>query len=464
MTDLFAHGALMAPRVPLAARMRPRALAEVVGQTHLLGPGKLLRDAIEGDELVSCLLVGPPGSGKSTIAEVIAHSTHRVFRRLSAVESGVAELRREADEARERAELYDQGTVLFLDEIHRLNRTQQDALLPHVEQGTFVLVGATTESPWRMISAPLLSRCRLFQLQRLEDEEILTLLHRALEEPERGLAHLQPEVAPEALGLIAEKANGDARAALNTLEAAVLTQAPDAAGVRRVDLGGAQRAAAQPHLVYDRQGDAHYDMASAFIKSMRGSDPDAALYWMARMLAGGEDPRFIARRVVIQAAEDVGLADPTALLVAVAAAQAVELIGMPEAQIPLAQAVITVSAAPKSNSAASAVAAAMEVARQRAAADVPAHLKNTPAGGGRPQDYRYPHAYPGGWVRQSYLPPDLEGHRFYEPVARGREARIAEWLAAVRAAQDPERAGGEESPPGAGDPGPTGEETSSGES
>ncbi len=436
MTDLFAHGAATAPRMPLAARIRPRDLAEIVGQAHLLGPGKLLREAIEKDELVSCLLVGPPGSGKSTIGEAVAHRTNRVFRRLSAVESGVGELRRQAEEARDRSELYDQGTVLFIDEIHRLNRTQQDAILPYVEQGTFVLVGATTESPWRMISAPLLSRCRVFELERLSEAHILTLLHRALSELGRGLAHLSPQVAPEALALLAEQANGDARVALNALEAAVLTQEPGPDGMRHISLEAARRAAAQPYLMYDRQGDAHYDMASAFIKSMRGSDPDAALYWMARMLAGGEDPRFIARRIVIQAAEDVGLADPTALMVAVSAAQAVEMIGMPEAQIPLAQAVIHVASAPKSNSAYKAIAAAMEVAQQRAAADVPAHLKNLPAGGGRPQDYCYPHDHPGGWVQQSYLPPDLEGRTFYEPVARGREKRIAEWLAEFRAARD----------------------------
>lgn len=435
--DLFAHGAQKAPRVPLAARMRPGSLDEMVGQGALLAPGSPLRTAMERDHLPSCIFHGPPGTGKSTLAEVIANMTSAAFTKLSAVESGVRELRREAEQARDRLHLHSRPTIVFVDEIHRLNRTQQDALLPHVEGGVFALIGATTESPWRTISAPLLSRCAVFEFEPLTADELAVLLRRAIDDGERGIAKLKVEVSKEAVKHIAATAEGDARAALNHLEMAALLTAPAEGGVRRIDLDRA-RAAETPALEYDRQGDAHYDNASAFIKSMRGSDVDAALYYLARMLAGGEDPRFVARRLVIQAAEDVGLADPMALVLAVAAAQAVELVGMPEAQIPLAEATIYVASAPKSNASYRAIAAAMEAAKTRAHSPVPAHLRNVGLHAD-PDAYLYPHDYPGGWVEQEYLAPDLAEAAFYDPTDRGREGKIRQWLGTLRAHRDASR-------------------------
>jgi putative ATPase len=429
--DLFAHGAQKAPRVPLAARMRPRSLDEMVGQSALLSPGSPLRTAMDRDHLPSCIFHGPPGTGKSTLAEVIASLTSAAYTRLSAVESGVRELRREAEQARDQLHLHGRQTILFVDEIHRLNRTQQDALLPHVESGVFALIGATTESPWRTISAPLLSRCAVFEFELLNEDDLGTLLRRAVADGDRGIARLRVEVSDEAIDYIAETAAGDARVALNHLEMAALLTAPADDGIRRIGPEQAQ-AAETPALEYDRQGDAHYDNASAFIKSMRGSDVDAALYYLARMLAGGEDPRFVARRLVIQAAEDVGLADPMALVLTVSAAQAVELVGMPEAQIPLAEATIYVASAPKSNASYKAIAAAMEAARERVRSPVPAHLRNVGLHA-QPDAYRYPHDYPGGWVDQQYLAPDLADAAFYQPTDRGRERKIREWLETLRA-------------------------------
>jgi putative ATPase len=431
--DLFAHGAHRAPRVPLAARMRPETLEEMVGQARLLAPGSPLRTAIEQDRVPSCLFHGPPGSGKSTLAEVIAHLTSSVFVRMSAVESGVREIRREAEQAKDRLHFHGRHTIVFIDEIHRLNRTQQDGLLPHVESGVFALIGATTESPWRTVSSPLLSRCRVFEFERLADEDLATLLRRAVTDEARGIARLGVQVTDEAISYLAQRAAGDARGALNHLELAALLTAPGEDGLRRIGPEQAQAADA-PSLEYDRQGDAHYDNASAFIKSLRGSDVDAALYYLARMLAGGEDPRFVARRLVIQAAEDVGLADPMALVLAVAAAQAVEMIGMPEGQIPLAEATIYVASAPKSNASYKAIAAAMEAAKDRVRSPVPAHLRNV-GPGSDPGAYLYPHDYPGGWVVQEYLEPSLAGRRFYEPTDRGREQKVREWLDRIETAK-----------------------------
>ena len=431
--DLFAHGAQRAPRVPLAARMRPQTLDEMVGQSALLASGSPLRTVIERDRLPSCIFHGPPGSGKSTLAEVIARLTSSNFVRLSAVESGVRDIRREAEQARDRLHLHSRSTILFIDEIHRLNRTQQDGLLPHVESGVVALIGATTESPWRTISGPLLSRCRVFEFERLGDEAISALLNRAIADEDRGIARLGVEVSEEAVGYIAARAEGDARVALNQLELAAILTPPSEEGVRRIGLMQAQAADA-PSLEYDRQGDSHYDNASAYIKSLRGSDVDAALYYLARMLVGGEDPRFVARRLVIQAAEDVGLADPMALVLAMAAAQAVEFVGMPEAQIPLAEATIYVAAAPKSNSSYKAIAAAMEAAKERVHSPVPDHLRNVGTGAD-PESYLYPHNYPGGWVRQDYLDEALAGRTFYEPTDRGREQKVKEWLERVREAR-----------------------------
>lgn len=423
---------------PLAARMRPRAIDEVLGQGHLTAPDSIFRKALESDQLPSLIFHGPAGTGKSTLARLVAAHTRRRFVEMSAVSSGVKEIRVAAEQAGEARDLHDTGTIVFLDEIHRLNKAQQDQLLPHVETGDFTLIGATTENPYFTIISPLLSRCRLFALEKLSAGDLRRLMQRALEDGERGLAALRVVVAEEALAHLAEGAAGDARAALNALELAALTVQPDAAGRRRVTVGDAEAALQQPVLKYDRAGDEHYDTISAFIKSMRGSDPDAAVYWLAKMLEAGEDPRFIARRIIIQAAEDVGLADPTALRVAVAAADAVEYVGLPEAQIPLAMAAIHLAVAPKSNSAYKAIAAAREDVRREGGRAVPPHL----AGGARPDDardqYLYPHDYPGGWVAQGYLPPDVARREYYQPGDNAREARIAASLAERRRATGPD--------------------------
>ncbi len=413
---------------PLAARMRPRTLEEMVDQEHLLAPGAPLRQLIESDQLVSMILQGPPGSGKSTIARVIASRTKAHFISLSAVTAGVADIKNAAEEARQRRELYGQATIVFIDEIHRLNKAQQDYLLPYVEEGVFILIGATTENPFYTLTGPLRSRCRLFVLRPLEPEHLLRLMRRALADRERGLAALKVQADEEALDLIARQAGGDARVALNVLEAAALLAQPDKQGRRRVTLEVVRKALDRPIMAYDRAADEHYDTISAYIKSIRGSDPDAAVYWLAKMLEGGEDPRFIARRMVIAAAEDIGLADPMALVIAMAAAQAVELVGLPECQIPLSEATIYLACAPKSNSAYKAIAEARQHIREHGAAPVPAHL----AGGWRPDDkrgeYLYPHDFPGGWVAQEYLPPKLRGRRFWRPADNMQEREMVRRL------------------------------------
>ncbi|MCX7600145.1 MAG: replication-associated recombination protein A [Armatimonadetes bacterium] len=413
--------------VPLAARMRPRELDEVVGQDHLVGPGAPLRKLIEADALVSMILQGPPGSGKSTIARIIANKTRSHFELLSAVTAGVADITRIAAEARERRQLYDRGTILFMDELHRLNKAQQDYLLPYVEEGVFVLIGATTENPYYSVTGPLRSRCRLFVLRPLDEEHILCLLQRAIADSERGLGNLAVHATEDALRLLAAQAGGDARVALNVLETAALL-APAEQGGRKITTETVHQALERPMPSYDRAADEHYDTISAYIKSIRGSDPDAAIYWLAKMLEGGEDPRFIARRMVIAAAEDIGLADPRALTLAVAAAQAVDLVGLPECQIPLAEATIYLACAPKSNSAYRAIAAAREEIQRHGSAPVPAHL----AGGVRPDDrrgeYLYPHDYPYGWVAQQYLPEALTGRRFWQPKDNMVERKLVEEL------------------------------------
>ncbi|MGI5817980.1 MAG: replication-associated recombination protein A [Armatimonadota bacterium] len=448
MTEsLFESSRRVDPSAPLAARMRPRDLNEMVGQHEVLREGSMLLRALEADRLPSMILVGPAGTGKTTLARIVATRTSSHFVQLSAVEAGVKDIREAAAAARERMGLHDVGTVVFLDEIHRLNKAQQDYLLPHVEDGTFTLIGATTENPFFSIITPLLSRCRLVTLQPLESEALEELLHRALADDRRGLARLNPKVPGEVVEYIARSAGGDARLALGALEVAVQSVVADAEGARTVTMEHAKAALDRPVQSYDRAGDEHYDTISAFIKSIRGSDPDAAIYWLAKMLEGGEDPRFIARRLVIAAAEDVGLADPTSLRLAVAAADAVEYVGLPEAQIPLAEATIHLAVAPKSNSAYTAIAEARKDVRREGGKRVPDHLAGGPrAGGDEDAKYLYPHDHPGGWVRQSYWPPGMRPRRYYEPGAGPRERRIAERLEQLRAlAED----GGGEQEPGA---------------
>ena len=412
---------------PLAARMRPRCFEEMVGQEHLIGAGAMLRDAIDQDRLPSILLCGPAGTGKSTLARIIATATSKVFVEMSAVNSGVADIRKAAQEAQERQQFHDQGMILFVDEIHRLAKNQQDALLPHAERGTFTLIGATTENPFYTVISPLRSRCQLYSLEPLTADEIEEVVRRALGDTERGLGGVDVELSEEALAHLVAGSRGDARAALNALELAVRTQT--ARGERRVELAQIEEALQQPVLKYDRAGDEHYDTISAFIKSMRGSDPDASIYWLAKMLEAGEDPEFIARRMVILAAEDVGLADPSSLRVAVAAADAVKYVGMPEAQLPLAMAALHLAVAPKSNSVYKAIGAARADVRAEGGGKVPGHL----AGGLRVDEdagegYRYPHDYAGGWVRQGYVPEEVAGRRYYKPKDNARERRIAEHL------------------------------------
>jgi len=422
---------------PLAARMRPRTLDEVVGQSHLLGPDRLLRRAIETDTLTTAIFYGPPGTGKTSLAHVIAQTTRAHFEPVNAVTTGVAEIRRLIQDARDRLRFHGARTILFVDEIHRLNKAQQDVLLPHVEDGTVVLIGATTGNPFYDVTATLVSRSRIFALEPLAAGEVEAILRRAAADP-RGLGG-RVEVADDAVAHIARIANGDARVALGVLELAWATSAPDPAGVRRISCEAAEEAGKRT-LLYDRDGDAHYDMISAFIKSMRGSDPDAAVYWLARMLAGGEDPRYLARRMVVHAAEDVGIADPQALVVAVAAAQALELVGLPEARIPMAEAAIYIATAPKSNATVRAISAAMGDVEREETRPVPRPLRDTSAPGarrlGHGEGYAYPHDHPGAFVVQQYAPDNVKDRVYYEPTDAGHEVevgrRLRKWWAGVK--------------------------------
>jgi putative ATPase len=453
MPDLFDYGRQQHQRLtgPLAQRMRPTTLEEFVGQQHIIGPGRLLRRAIEADQLTSIILWGPPGTGKTTLANIIAHRTRRHFSRLNAVTSGVKELRDLIAAAQERLGMYGQGTVLFIDEIHRWNKAQQDGLLPYVEDGTVVLIGSTTENPFFSLVNPLLSRSRVFQLVPLTEDEIITILHRALEDPERGLGRLPIRLTDEAARHLARVAGGDARSALNALELAAKTTPPGPGGAILIDLEVAEESIQRRAVRYDKSGDEHYDTISAFIKSVRGSDPDAALYWMAKMLTAGEDPRFILRRLFILASEDIGLADPQALVVVAAAAQAFEWVGMPEGHYFLAHACLYLATAPKSNSA-GAIWKALDHIQQHGPGEVPPYLRDKTDRfygdtrdhyrqtlqevDGERGEYRYPHDYPGGWVAQHYLPLDMERPGWYRPKDIGYERTVRQRLAELGLLKD----------------------------
>ncbi len=421
---------------PLAARMRPRTLDEFVGQEHVIGPGRVLRRAIEADQLPSMVFWGPPGSGKTTLARIIASLTRSHFEPVSAVASGVADLRRIVAEAAERLGEDGRRTILFIDEIHRFNKAQQDVVLPYVEDGTITLIGATTENPSFEVISALLSRSRVFKLEPLTPEQVLGLLRTALADEERGLGSLRVEVEDDILTALAKAVGGDARIALNALELAAQTAHPQANGRRQLEAEQIDDALQRRAALYDRAGDWHFDIISAFIKSLRGSDPDAALYWLARMLEGGEDPLFVARRLVILASEDVGLADPQALQVAIAAQQAVHFIGMPEGFFPLAEATIYLATAPKSNSVGAAYGLALLDAQATPGEPVPLHLRNpsTPLtkGMGYGRDYHYDHASPGHYSGQEHLPEKLRGRTYYTPGALGHEERIRKWMEGLR--------------------------------
>ena len=431
--ELFEHErrAQQEKEAPLAARMRPQSFQEFVGQEHIGGAGKVLRRAIEADQVPSLILWGPPGSGKTTLAHLIAGVTSSHFEPISAVAAGVADLRRIVEQAQERRGLYSQRTILFIDEIHRFNKAQQDVVLPHVENGVFTLIGATTENPSFEVIAPLLSRCRVFTLSQLSEEQVQIIVERAIGDEDRGLGKMMVELDSEAMEHLVNIANGDARVALNGLETAAHATAPGPTdGVRRIDLETIEDALQRRAVLYDKAGDQHFDTISAFIKSVRGSAPDAALYWLGRMIEAGEDPMFISRRLVILAAEDIGLAEPMALPLAVAAQQAVHFIGMPEGAIPLAEATVYLATAPKSNSAYAALNRAIGDVHTSRNEPVPLHLRN-PATGlmkgfGYGKSYKYAHDYEGHFVLQDYLPPSLKGRRYYEPSEEGREKELAE--------------------------------------
>lgn len=411
---------------PLAYRMRPRSLDEVMGQSKVVGPGSPLRRAIERDELHSFVLYGPPGTGKTSIAQIISAMTHSYFVQMQAVTAGVGDIRKAAADAADRLKYYQQRTILFVDEIHRFNKSQQDVLLPFVEEGTLLLIGATTENPLYEINNALLSRVKLYILEALEAEAIKAIIMHALSDSERGLGNHHISFADNSLDILAAACKGDARMALNILE--TLVNSFQENGALTIDADLIQKVIGQPILKYDRSGDYHYDTISAFIKSIRGSDPDAAVFWLAVMLEGGEDPRFIARRLIIHAAEDIGMADPRALLIASAAAHAVDYVGLPEARIPLAEAAIYLATAPKSNSSVTAIDEATAAVRQLSKITVPPHLADSSHSQaktrlGKGQGYKYPHSY-GGYVKQTYLPPEAEGLKVYHPSDNGLESKI----------------------------------------
>lgn len=421
---------------PLAARMRPQTLEEFLGQQHIVGENTLLYRAIKADKLTSLILYGPPGTGKTTLARIIAGSTKSIFVQLNATTSGVKDIKATVEAAKDQLAMSGSRTILFVDEIHRFNKSQQDALLPFVEDGTVILIGATTENPYFEVNKALVSRSIIFELEPLSVENIVLLLSRAIADADNGLGHLQIKADDEALQFLADKSNGDARSALNAIEIAALTTSPNEEGIIVINIDVASACIQKRVLCYEKDGDNHYDTISAFIKSMRGSDPDAAVYYLAKMLYAGEDIKFIARRILICAAEDVGNADPHALMVATTAAQAVDFIGMPEGRIILSQAAIYVACAPKSNAALEAIDSAWKDVEQVRVKTVPLHLKDAHYSGasqmGRGVEYKYSHSYPGNYVPQQYLPDELIGRKYYQPTDNGVEKKIKESLKRLR--------------------------------
>jgi putative ATPase len=430
--DLFNYSNAPAPKGPLAARMRPRTLDEVIGQHHIIGEGQLLRRAIEADRLTPMILHGPPGTGKTTLARVIANTTSAKFEQLNAVTAGIKHVRDIVASAKDRLTFDQIKTVLFIDEIHRFNKGQQDALLPYVEDGTVILIGATTENPMFEVNPALISRSRLFKLESLTDKDIKRVIEQALSDKERGFGNYKIDMKEEAYKHLINIANGDARTALNAVELAVLTTDPNKDDTITIDLETAEASIQKRMIRYDKAGDNHYDTISAFIKSIRGSDPDATLYWLAKMIYAGEDPRFIARRLYVHAAEDIGLADPNALLIAQAAFQAVEFVGMPEARLPLAEAAVYLATAPKSNAIISGIDKALDTVATEKSADVPIHLRDSHYKGaaklGHGDGYLYPHNYENHYVAQQYLPDHLKTRRFYEPSSNGYEKAVQKRL------------------------------------
>lgn len=422
---------------PLAARMRPRTLDEFIGQESIIGPGRLLRRAIQADQLSSLIFYGPPGTGKTTLAQIIANTTHAHFISINAVLAGVKDIRDAIATAQDQRGMHDRRTILFVDEVHRFNKAQQDALLPWVENGTVILIGATTENPYFEVNKALVSRSRLFQLKPLTEEDLGRVLDQSLQDGDRGYGHVQVQLAPDARHHLLNVANGDARALLNALELAVETTPPNAEGIIVISLTVAEESIQQRAVLYDKEGDAHFDTISAFIKSLRGSDPDAALYWLARMVYAGEDPRFIFRRMLILAGEDVGLADPNAVVVVNACAMAFDRVGLPEGRYPLAQATLYLATCPKSNSVMAFFDALSVVEREREG-DVPTHLRDAnrdKEGFGHGKGYLYPHSYRDHWVAQQYLPGSLQGQVFYQPSNQGYEGQIQQDVARRREAQ-----------------------------
>lgn len=439
--DLFdyMHSESLKKESPLAARLRPETLEEIEGQEQILGEGKMLNRAIRADKLSSVIFYGPPGTGKTTIAHVIANTTRALFREINATSSGKKDMEEVVKKAKEDAGMYGKRTILFIDEIHRFNKAQQDYLLPFVEDGTVILIGATTENPYFEVNSALLSRSLIFELKPLNEENVKSIILKALKDKEKGLGAYNAEIDEEALSFLSRVAGGDARAALNAIELAVLTTEKSADGVLHIDIKVAEECIQKKAARYDKNGDSHYDTISAFIKSMRGSDPDAAVYYLARMLYAGEDIKFIARRIMICAAEDVGMADPMALVVATNAALAVERVGLPESRIILSEAAVYVATAPKSNASYIAIGDAQRVVESGKTALIPRHLQNVHAdshGEEREQGYLYAHDFPHHYVKQQYLPYELDGTEFYKPSGEGYEVKIREHMKKLREGED----------------------------